>query len=88
MLTAKTAEAMRIATSQWSPCAHVRRSPRQGAALAVAAKACNVMKVHHVLADLSEKITQKTIQAMGIATTGPSGPRETRLQAKAKRQAM
>ena len=86
-LAEKTAEAMRTATDQWGLCADVRVSPRQWAALAVAAKARDVMKVHHVLADPSEEITQKTVQAMGIATTGQWGPCEARLQVKAKRQA-
>ena len=78
VLAAKTTEVMRTATRQWGPCADVRRSPRQGAALVVTAKARNMMKVHHVLADPSEEITQKMIQAMGIATTGQSGHREAR----------
>ena len=56
-LAEKTAEAMRTVTGQWRPCVDVRRSPRQGAALAVAAKARNVMKVNDVLADPSEEIT-------------------------------
>ena len=54
-LAAKTAEAMRTAPGQWGACADVGRSPRQRTVLAVAAKARNVMKVHHVLADPKEK---------------------------------
>ena len=78
---------MRIeATGQWGPCADVRRSPRQGAALAVAAKAHYMMEVHRVLEHPSEEITKKTVQAMRIATTGHWGPCEERLQVKAKRQ--
>ena len=45
---------MIIATGQWGPCDDVRRSPRQGAALAMAAKARYLMKVHYVLADPEE----------------------------------
>ena len=46
-LAAKTAEVMRIkATGQWGPCADVRRSSRQGAALAVATKAHDMVEVH------------------------------------------
>ena len=85
-LAKNPAEVMRTATGQWGPCADVRRSPRQETALAVAAKARSVMKVHHVLADPGEEITQKRIQTMGIATTGQSGPGEARLQVKAKRR--
>ena len=59
-LAEKTTEAMRIAIGQGTG-ADVRRSPRQGTALAVAAKAHDVIKVHHVLADLSKEITQKTV---------------------------
>ena len=54
-LAAKTAEAMRTTTDQWGPCVNVKRSPRQGAALVVAVKARDVMKVHHVLADPEEE---------------------------------
>ena len=66
----------------------MRRSPIQGTALAVAAKARDVMKVHHVLVDPNEKITQKTVQTVGIATTGQWGPWEACLQVKEKRQAV
>ena len=72
-LAEKTAEAMIMiieATGQWRACADVRRSPRQVAALAVAAKAHDMMVVHRVLAHPSEEITQKTVQAVGITTTG------------------
>ena len=53
-LAAKTAETTRTAAGQRRPCAHVKRSPRKGATLEVAAKAHFVMKVHHVLADPEE----------------------------------
>ena len=88
-LAEKATEAIRIETTgQWGPCADVRRSPRQGAAMAVAAKAHDMVKVHRVLAHPSEEIMQKTVQAMGITTTGQWGPCEARLQMKAKRQAV
>ena len=88
-LEAKTAEAMKIETTgQWGPCADVRRSPRQGAVLAVAAKARNMIEVHRVLAHPSVEITKKMVQAMEITTTGQYGTCETRLQVKTKRQAM
>ena len=48
----------------------MKRSRRQGTALAIEAKAGDVIKVHHVLVDPGKEITQKTAQAMGIATTG------------------
>ena len=83
-LAAKTAEVMRTVTGQWGPCADVRRSPRQGAALVVAAKARNVMKVYHVFADPGGKIEQKTLQAMGMATTDQWGPCEARFSMKVK----
>ena len=85
-LAKNPAEPMRTATGQWGRCADVRRSRRQGAELAVAAKAHDVMKVHHVLADPSEEITQTMVQRMGIATKGQWGPFEARLQVKVKRQ--
>ena len=78
-LATKTAEAMGTATDQWGPCANVRRSPRQGATLAVAVKAHDIAEAHRVLAHPSEEITQKTVQAMGIARTGLWGPCEARL---------
>ena len=88
-LAAKATEAMRIETTgQWGPCADVRRSPRQGAAMAVAAKAHDMVKVHRVLVHPSEQIMQKTVQAMGITTTGQWGPCEAHLQMKAKWQAV
>ena len=40
-----------------------------GAALAVAAKARNVMEVHRILEHPSEDITRKVAEAMGITTT-------------------
>ena len=85
---AKTAEAIRIeVTGQWGACVDMRRSPRQGAELTVAAKTHDMVEVHHrVLAHPSEEVTQKTIQAMGIATTGQWGSCEARLEVKAKRQ--
>ena len=76
------------ATDQWGPCVDMRRSPRQGVALAVVAKAYNMVEVHRVLAHPSAEITQKTVQAIGIATTGQWEPCEARLQVKAKRQAV
>ena len=79
MLAAKTAGAMRKETTgQWGPCTDVRRSPSQGAALAVAAKARDIGEAHRVFAHLSEKVTQKTAQAMGIVTTDKWGFCETR----------
>ena len=85
-LAAKTAESMRIeATGQWGPYADVRRrSPRRGAALVMAVKSHDVVEVHRVLAHPSEKITKKTVQAMGIATTDQWGLCEARLQVKAQ----
>ena len=63
-------DAMKIdVTGQWGPCADVRRSPRQGAALAVATKVHDMVEVHRELAHPSGEITQKTAQAMGIVTT-------------------
>ena len=58
------------------------------AALAVAAKAHDVMKVHHVLTDPSKDVMQNTVQAMGIVTTGQWGPCKARSQVEAKRQAV
>ena len=88
-LAAKPAETMRIKTTgQWKSCVDVRRGPSQGVALAVAAKACNIVKVHRKLAYPSEEITQKTARAMGIATTGQWEFCEAHLQAKANRQAV
>ena len=74
-LAAKTTEAITVETTgQWGVradmSADVKWSPRPGAALAVAAKARDVMRAHHVLVDPNEEITQKTVQVMGIATTG------------------
>ena len=74
-LAENTTGAMRMeATDQWGPCADVRQTPKQGAALAVAAKAHDMMEVHRVLAHRSEEITQKTVQTMGIVTTGSGDP--------------
>ena len=88
-LAATTAEVIIIERMvQWGLCADVRRSPSQGVALAVAAKVRNITDVHRVAAHLSEEITQKTAQAMGIVTAGRWGSCEARLQAKAKRQAV
>ena len=82
-LAAKMAEAAVIeVTGRWRPCADMTRNPRQGAALAVAVKARDMVEVHCVLAHPSEEITQKTVQAMGITTTGQSGLCEARLQVK------
>ena len=66
----------------------MRRTPRQGAALAVATKAHDMMEVQRVPAHRSEEISQKTVQAMGTATTGQWRPCDARLQMKAKRQAV
>ena len=66
----------------------MRQSPRQGAAVAVAVKMHDWVEVHRVLAYPNEDITQKMVQAMGIATMGQWGPSEARLQVKAKRQAV
>ena len=65
----------------------MKRSPTQEVAVTVAANAHDTFEIHCVLAHPSEKITQKTVQAMEIATTGQLGPCEARLQLKAKRQA-
>ena len=54
----------------------------------MAAKAHDVVGVHRVLAHPSQEITQKTVQAMGIVTTGQWGPYEAPLQAEAKRQSV
>ena len=54
----------------------------------MAVKAHDMVEVHRVLAHPSEKITQKTAQTMGIATTGQWGPCEASSQVKAKRQAV
>ena len=59
-----------------------------GVALAVAAKARNIMKVYYMLAHPSEGITQKTTEAMRITTTGQWGSCEACLQAQAKRDAL
>ena len=67
----KKAEATRMETmSQWGPCADMRRSPRQEAVLAVAAKTHDMVEVYRVLAHPSEEMTQKKVQAIGIVTTG------------------
>ena len=58
------------AMSQWGACTDVRRSPRQVVVVAVTVKAHGMVEVHRVLAHPSEEITQKTVQTMGIATTG------------------
>ena len=88
-LVAKTAEAMKKeATGRWGPCEDVRGNPRQGVALAVAAKVHDMVEVYRVLVHPSEEITQKTVQAIRIATTGQWRPCEMRLQGKAKRQAV
>ena len=57
-------------------------------ALAVAVKVHDMVEVHRVLAHPSEEITQKTVQAMGIATTVQWGACEARLRVKAKCQAV
>ena len=48
----------------------VKRIQRQGGALAVAAKARNIMEVHRKLAHPGEEITQQTTEAIGTVTTG------------------
>ena len=48
-------------------------------------EAHDMAEVHYVLVHPSENITQKTVQVMGIATTGQWGPCEALLQLKAKR---
>ena len=84
---AKTAGATRIdVTGQWGPCVDVRRSLRQGVAVAEAVKAHDMVEVNRLPAHPSEERTQNTAQAMGIATTGHWGPYKVRLQVKAKRQ--
>ena len=71
VLAAKSAEAMIIETTgQWMPCADVRWTLTQGAALAVAARARDMIEVHLVLAHQSEEIALKTVETMMIATTG------------------
>ena len=73
-LAEKATEAMRIETTgQWGPCADVRRSPRQGAAMAVAAKAHDMVKVHRVLVHPSEQIMQKNGPGNGDHDDGPVG---------------
>ena len=64
----------------------VRTSAR--AALAVAAKAHNKMEVYRMLAHPSEDIMRKTVEAMGIATTGHWRSCEACLQIKAKQHAV
>ena len=71
-LAAKTAEAMRTATGQWRPCADVKRSPRQGEALAVEAKARYVMKVHHVLGNPEEETQEVPSDSEEETLEGPS----------------
>ena len=48
----------------------------------------DVMEVHRMLAHLSEDITRKTAEMMGIETTGQWGACETCFQVKAKRHAV
>ena len=89
MLAAKTVETMKIGTTgHWEACANVRRSPSKWTALAVAAKARDMMKVHHLLTHPSDQITQKTVATMMIVTTGQWGLCEACLQVEAKRQAV
>ena len=58
-----------------------------GTALAMrAGVSCDVMEVHRMLAHLSEDITRKTVEMIGIETTGQwEAACETCFQAKAKR---
>ena len=69
-------------------CTDVRRGPIQGAALALAANARDIVEVHRVLAHSSEEITQKTAQGVEIATMDQWGFCEARLQVESKRQAV
>ncbi|CAM9661887.1 unnamed protein product, partial [Ascophyllum nodosum] len=48
----------------------------------------DVMEVHRMLAHPSEDNTRKTVEMMGIETTGQWGACETCFQAKAKRHAV
>ena len=59
-----------------------------GVALAVEAKARNIMEVYRMLACPSEDITWKTAEMMGIAATGQWGSCETCFQVKTKRCAV
>ena len=60
-----------------------------GTALAMRAGVSRgVMEVHRILAHLSEDITRKTAEMVGIETTGQWGACETCFQAKAKRHAV
>ena len=69
-------------------CGGMRRRSRKGAALVVLVKAHHMVEVHRVHTHWSEEITRKTVQTMGIVTTGQWGPCEARLQGKAKQQAV
>ena len=73
-LASKMTEAMRTATGQWGPDADVRRSPRQEAALAVAAKARDIVDVHRVLAHPSKEITQKSLRQWESRRRASGGP--------------
>ena len=66
----------------------VRRIPGQGTALAVAAKARDVMDVHHMFAHPNEEITRISANVMTVIPTDGWGPCEACSQAKAKRYAM
>ena len=48
----------------------------------------DAMTVHDVLVDPREEVKQKTVPAMRTVTAGHWGPCETRLQVKAKPQAV
>ena len=72
----KTAEVMRTATAQWGPCTHVRRSPRQGVALAVTVKVRYVMKVHHVHANLEKETREVSLDPEKETRVVPLDPEE------------
>ena len=60
----------------------------EGVALVVTAEARNIMEVRRMLEHLSEDITRKAAEAMGIATTDLWLSCEACLQAKAKQHAV
>ena len=67
---------MKTAMDQRGPCADVRRSPRQGAALAVAARARDMMKIHHVLEDLEEETREVPLDPKGETSKVALDPEE------------
>ena len=60
-------------TGQWGTCVDVRRGPSQVAALAVAAKVCDMMEAHRMRAHPSEEITGKNGSGSGNRDSGPAG---------------